>query len=453
MASSGLTGLSLIAAVTVGAATALRVHLPTPSVEATRLCTLEPGRTRALLRVERDTTLPLTPVDAQWMSFSGVRPGPHDSLLATPGTPMPAARVRLLQLDSTTRAALAAQGVPNSQPVAFIRAAPYRADCRTIRWTDTIPFVVRGEVGYVRATIAPRERWIAGVPVLVVPDAWNYPYPRRRNLAYGAAPDAPLASAEALFHLETALERPRPTSAADRIALDRARRERAIAWARANPEAAELPPVRTSLRRAILEPDHEAASRSPSRLRGTYRVDIETGGERSSWFFRTLDRPGASWRGADSLQSIAALLVSPHILGYQMNGFAATSRDSLPAAFPNRFVPTSLVWLGSTDRPTTPDNDARRALTGMLGFPLGAVPERLWNDLDPFVQRWNPADSALYARLRQSIPRATQQARLPITVRLDDSGGVHADTTLTVGGRALRLLLERIDTIAIRRTF
>ena len=46
------------------------------------------------------------------MSFTGIGPGPGDSLLATPTTPMPAARVRLLQLDSTTRASLAITTAP-----------------------------------------------------------------------------------------------------------------------------------------------------------------------------------------------------------------------------------------------------------------------------------------------------------------------------------------------------
>ena len=101
----------------------------------------------------------------------------RDTLLVKPATPMPAGRVRLLQLDSATRAMLAGAGIADSQPVAFIRAAPYRADCRTIRWTDTIPFVVRGEVGYVRATLAPREQWVGAVPVLRRPRWLELPVP------------------------------------------------------------------------------------------------------------------------------------------------------------------------------------------------------------------------------------------------------------------------------------
>ena len=170
-----------------------------------RLCSRLPSSTLAVVRVEQDTTLPFTPSNVQAMSASGVGSGPGDSLLATPATLMPAARVRLLQLDSTTRAILATHGITDTKPIAFIRAAPYRADCRTIRWTDSTPFVQRGEVGYVRATLASREQWIEGVPLLVVHDEWNYPYPRRRGLAFGTSPDAPLAPAEAIDRKSTRL--------------------------------------------------------------------------------------------------------------------------------------------------------------------------------------------------------------------------------------------------------
>src|SRR5512146_2542572 len=119
------------------------------------LCTLAPGRTLVLLHVEQDTTLPFAPVNVEPMSMTRIS-GPRDSLLAMPGTPMPAGRVRLLRTDSTTRGVLAANGVTDPEPIAFVRSAPYDAGCRTVRWTDPEPFVVRGEVGYVRGTLAPR---------------------------------------------------------------------------------------------------------------------------------------------------------------------------------------------------------------------------------------------------------------------------------------------------------
>ncbi len=444
--------LPLFATVTL-AATALRLDTPPPLDPQTPLCTLMAGATLALIRVEQDTTLPFAPAVSRAMSMSGLRGGPQDSLLATPTTLMPAARVRLLQLDSTTRDALAVHGVTNSQPIAFIRAAPYRADCRTIRWTDTVPFVERGEVGYVRATLAPRAQWIDGVPLLVIPDAWNYPYPRRRGLAFGIAPDVPLASAEAMFSLNAVLEMPRPVSAEGRIAADSARRTRAIAWARANPAPAELEPVRSLVRRAVLEPDWEVAKRIPSRLRGTYRVDLEVGGERGTWFFRTHDRPGYSWRARDSLQTTAELLASPYVSAYRLVGYAAASPDSLLGSSPSGPRRVPLVWLATADRPTAPDSHARRALSSVLEFMLAAAPERLWNDLEALVPRRSARDSAMLARLNRTVPRGEKQPQIPLTVRLDARNGIRSDTTLLVRGRALRVVLQRLDTLSVRRPF
>jgi hypothetical protein len=347
---------------------------------------------------------------------------------------------------------LAEHGISANQPIAFIRAAPYRADCRTIRWTDTVPFVVRGELGYVRATLAPRDRWIDGVPVLVIPDFWNYPYPRRRALAFRIAPDVSLAPAEAMFGLNSVLEMPRPVNMAARITADSARRTRAIAWALANPRAAELEPARTMLRRAVLEPDWEVARSRPSRFRGTYRVDVEAGGERSTWFFRTYDRPGYSWNADDSLQTTAELLASPHVPGYRLVGYAAGSRDSIPATM-NGSNRIPMVWLATNDRPTTSGNDARRVLSAMFEFTLSAVPEKLWNDLEAFVPPLSAIDSSFIARLNRPMPREQKQPRVPLTVRLDMRGGIRADTTLVVGTRALRVVIERVDTLSISRPF
>ena len=50
------------------------------------------------------------------------------------------------------------------------RAAPCGVDCGTLRWTDTVPFVIRGRRGYMRATLTLREHWIGNTPVLIIPD-------------------------------------------------------------------------------------------------------------------------------------------------------------------------------------------------------------------------------------------------------------------------------------------
>ncbi|MHB0963011.1 MAG: hypothetical protein ACYC5V_07385 [Gemmatimonadaceae bacterium] len=426
---------------------------PSAHRAAPPFCTLVPGSTLAILRVEKDTTLRFAPAGVQPMSASGVRASASDSLLATPETPMPAARVRLLQLDSATRAILASHGVSASQPVAFIRAAPYRADCRTMRWIDTVPFVVPGEVGFVRATLAPREQWIDGTPLLVIPDGWNYPYPRRRGLAYAAPSDAMLAPAAAMFSLTSLLEMPRPKDASALIASDSARRMRALAWAQANAAAAELEPARAIVRRAVLEADWRAAERAPSRLRGTYRVDLAIGDQRGTWYFRTHDRPGYSWRGRDSLQTTAALIASPYSPGYRLVGYAAATPDASFSIEARDMMRAMLVWLSTDDRPTAPGNDARRVLSGMLEFKLAAAPESFWNDLEAFVPRMSERDSLMLVRLNHPFERGQKQPQLPLTVRLDAGGGVRADTTFTVGGRTLRVVLQRIDTLTTRRPF
>jgi hypothetical protein len=364
---------------------------------------------------------------------------------------MPAARVKLLELDTSTRRSLIEQGVSSEQPVAFINAAPYRADCRTIVWTDATPFAVRGEVGFVRASLAPRSQWIDGVPVLVIPDAWNYPYPRRRGLATGVASAQPLASAEALFRLTSALERPIDVSG--RPAVDSVKRVRAMAWAGAEPGAYALEPARTMVRRAVLDPDWERARSIRSRLRGTYRVDLEVGGEQSTWFFRSHDRPGYMWNADDSLQSAAQLIASPHVLGYRLVGLTALSRDALPDSVATRTVGGPLVWLSTADRPTAAGNDARRDLATVLEFNLAAAPERVWNDLEAFVPPMSALDSAFFARLNRPLPRGQRQPRLPLTLHLDASGRIAGDTLLLQGPRAIRVIVTRLDTLSVKRPF
>lgn len=53
-------------------------------------------------------------------------------------------------------------------------------------------------------------------------------------------------------------------------------------------------------------------------------------------------------------------------------------------------------------------------------------------------------ESDMMARLQRPIVRSQRQPRLPLTLQLDEHGGVHADTTLTVGGRSMRIVLERL---------
>ncbi len=450
---STATSILTIALAALPAAALLPHRSPATSNAAGALCSMAPAPTIALLRVERDTTLPYTPVRARPLAYSGVRQSPADSILVAPGDPMPAARVRMLRMDSITRQSLTAAGVTDSLPAAFITAAPYRADCRTIRYMDSIPFAVPGDVGFVRASLVPSEHWIDGTPVFVIQQVWNYPYPHRRGIAFAAAPGAPLASAEAMYRLTLTLETPRRLDADARKEAERARQGRAISWARENAAIAELEPARSMLRGAILAPDWEAARSLTSRLRGTYRVEVELGDTRGIWYFRTHDRPGYRWDRADSLQTIAALTDLPTVPGYRLVGLAAAYLDSLPTVYPRGAVRGPLIWLASSDRPTTPGNDSLRTLDAEFMFHMGAAPEGLWNALQDLIPPPSARDSAFMAQVNRPIERARLQPRIPLTLHLDSLGGVRADTSRSTRGGTLRMMLERVDTLAIARPF
>jgi hypothetical protein len=207
------------------------------------------------------------------------------------------------------------------------------------------------------------------------------------------------------------------------------------------------------LRGAILGPDWEAARRLSSRLRGTYRVEFELGDARGIWYFRTHDKPGYRWDRADSLQTIPALLETPTIPGYRLAGLAAAHLDSLPNAYPRGGERGPLIWLGSSDRPTTSGNDSLLELDGEFMFQMSAAPELLWDALQDLARAPSASTSALMARLNQPIGRDRLQPQVPLTLHLDSLGGVRADTSLGTRGGTLRVTLERIDTVAIARPF
>ncbi len=416
-------------------------------------CTIAPERSLLLLQVETDTTLPHAEVEGEFMSASGVRRGPHDSLLAVQGTPMPGARVRLLRVDSATQATLRAAQITDPRPLAFIRAAPYRADCRTIRWTDSIPWLERGDTGYARATLTPRSQWIAGRPVFIIRNTWYYPYPRQRALAHDVPADRPLASAEAMYSLNVMLEAGSYLFHDFAIDADTAGRRRALEWARSHLEDAELEPVRQLVRQAILSSDWEAVRRIPSRLRGSYAVTMEGGGARGTWYFRTHHRPSYGWPEGDTIKTTSNLLASPHVFGYRLVGFGAQARDDLVESDPSGLGDLPLVWLAAADRPTVAGNEARQVLRGELEFKMSVAPPQLWDILDTFVPPLSARDSLMLKRMPEIYTRENRQPRFPITLRLNSSGSVRADTTLTRTGKTLRLSLVRLDTISVDSPF
>lgn len=415
-------------------------------------CTIVPEQALLLLHVEKDTMLPHADVEGQFMSASGVRRGPDDSLLAVQGTPMPGARVRLLQMDSSTQATLRRARITDGQPLAFIRAAPYRADCRTVRWTDSLPWLERHDTGYARATLVPRSQWIAGTPVFIIRNTWYYPYPRQRGLAHDVPNDRPLASAQAMYSLNAMLEAGGVPMHDFVMGSDTAGRRRALDWATSHLSDAELEPVREFVRQAILAPDWDEAQRTRSRLRGSYQVTMESEGSRRTWYFRTVDHPSYGWPEGDTIRTTANLLASPHVFGYRLVGYAAPARAELVEIAPvGPDMP--LVWLAAADRPTVAGNEARLVLRGQLEFRLAVAPAGLWDILEMFVPAPSGRDSLMMTLMPEAYTRANKQPRFPMTIRLDGAGSVRADTTLTRNGKTLRVSLVRVDTISVDRPF
>ena len=436
---------SLIAVAALAAMATVRTETP--------LCTIQPERSLLLIHVEKDTTLPHAEIKGEFTSASGVRPGPHDSLLAVQGTPMPAARVQLLQVDSATQATLRAARITDPRPLAFIRAAPYRADCRTVRWNDSLPWLERGDTGYARATLAPPSQWIGGTPMFIIRHTWYYPYPRQRGLAFDVPADRALASANAMYSLNVLLDAGGQATRDFAVPADTAGHRRVLEWTRSHLSDAELEPVRELVRRAILRPDWETVRSMPSRLRGSYAVTMEADGSRGTWYFRTEQRPRSDWP-EDTIKATASLLSSPHVFGYRLVGYGGATREGLVVSQPsgpgNRLP---FVWLLAADRPTVAGNEARHVLRGQLEFSMAAAPAQLWDNLDMFVRPLTPRDSLVLKRMPEIYARENRQLRLPITLRLDRSGSVRADTVLTKNGKTLRMSVVRLDTISVNTRF
>jgi hypothetical protein len=57
------------------------------------------------------------------------------------------------------------------------------------------------------------------------------------------------------------------------------------------------------------------------------------------------------------------------------------------------------------------------------------------------------------ARQGRQLARVQQQPRLRLTLRIDPTGAVRADTTHTQNGKRLRVSLVRIDTVSMKRPF
>jgi len=254
----------------------------------------------------------------------------------------------------------------------------------------------------------------------------------------------PVASAATLYDLETT------AFGADSV-------PQVLAWARANSRDARLEPILTRVKSVVLAHDWQRATNTPSRLRGTYRVTITAGDSAGTWEFRTGDRPAYRAREFSDRQTLDDLFESPHVAGYQLLAHPADAAGALPAIAP-RPVPTEprrLVWLTVADRLTDPRARDEPVLEAILMFTRSSAPTSIWRALDPFV----PVPDSLTVALRDRMQELTgrrytegdDQPALPLTLRLQPDGGVRGDTTLSRGGRAVRLTVERVDTVWVRR--
>ncbi|HEU5183415.1 MAG TPA: hypothetical protein VFU01_02530, partial [Gemmatimonadaceae bacterium] len=138
---------------------------------------------------------------------------------------------------------------------------------------------------------------------------------------------------------------------------------------------------------------------------------------------------------------------------YRLVGYGAPSRDELVVSAPSPLGDAPLVWLAAADRPTADGNAARRVLRGELEFKMSVAPEQLWDILDIFVPPLSSMDSLALTRMPELYTRENRQPRLPLTLRLNGSGSVRADTILTRHGKTLRLSLVRLDTISVDSRF
>ncbi len=375
-----------------------------------------------------------------------------DSMLATAETLMPSARVSLLQLDSASRSVLASVGITDTQPRAYIQAAPYGADCRTIRPTDTTAWTQAGDTGYVVATLAPRDQWVDGIPVLVIPDMWNYPYPRNTGLTTYPPSPPPYASPDALFSFGERVTPAPDWYSVDKVPADTIR-SRVSAWARAHVVQRELEPIRSRIRNLVSGADFERISTTPSRFRGTYRIHLRDDDSSATWQFRTVDRPAYRWGAIEVAQTIADIIEAPFVPGYSLVGYAADSAGIVPVVSPRGAAERRLVWLSVADRPSAPGNDTTRVLAAMVEFVRVGAPVSIWDALDVYVRRLPAADSAFIARAGVVRTRADDQPRLPLTLRIGRDGSIAGDTTLVRDGRRLRVTLTRVDTVSVRRPF
>jgi len=399
--------------------------LPPRNASSALRCTMVEGPL-AMLGVVADTLQrPLVSVQAQAMSASyGLPPGPGAEW--TPESPMPTAVVRVSGLNPAARDSLAALGVTDATPTVVVQARPYGADCRTLLWTDSQPWVVPTDAPqyFSSLQLAPRQAWIDGRPTFVVQGGWQTPYPQRlsglaaglmapptyRELAAPLTRDS-LLPAATMFSYDSAVRRagPRQPPAVDDV----------LAWARANRAAADREPMRSRIKRALLNADLERARPMTSAFAGTWQLLVRRDDEVWGADFRTRAYPQSVWY--DDEVSVLELIDGAGITGYSLSAYGAGPDGALPTDWRVAMRPSApgvrpaTFTLAVADRITAVASSPPDEMRGELRFQRRSVPEAMWSVLDPWVQR---RDTTLPWPARLPPPtEADDVVRLPLTLR------------------------------------
>lgn len=431
--------------------------------ESVARCTMAPAASLLLLQIDRDTTIAFgrsAAASSEVLAYTSSRRGGSDTMTAQPGTPMPAARTTLLDLDSTTRAALVAVGIQDAHPHVFIQAAPYGSDCRTVRYLDPMLWVTVGDTGFVRGSLLDTALWIGGTPVFVVREVWNYPYPTRkgqlRTYPSKIIPASEIASAAALFGYSRAMAAGDTGAFPPLSPYGSAAVSRAIRWARERPTEAERQPIRDAIRSVVQLTDMQEVRQQPSAFRGTYRVTMTWNDTTVHWQFRTAATAAYTWHELEGTRPTRDFVRYPHVANVRLAGFNADSSGRLlernPTTAERPRYP--LVWLATSSisdpervTPLPASTSDTSHVRAELMFVQAAAPQMLWDALDELNDQFSTDTLSLQrlAALTGRSVRAMQQPRVPIVLRVRQSGAVRGDTVLIVKGRPLRVILERVN--------
>lgn len=415
-------------------------------------CMQEPDNVHAVIVVERDTARLLPSDPGIRFASSSRTTRMADSLVLRPGELSPAARVRLVRMDSVTRELFRSRGIAAAEPQAVIVAAQYDAACRFTRYRDTAAWTRVGDRGYIAGTLAADT---SRLPAIVVSDPKSSPYPRQRGLAHNARADDVLASVDAVFafaeivaarsHASFARMMARLPAPAHRTELYLPLRT----WYTRNTAEAEREPLRSWMRNEILMPRAPLYDDAQTRLRGTFVVTLRTGNDTLQWNTRSFERIVGPWEERDSVRTVADLMRRPWAAGHRIGAMVATRVEDLPryevGSDPNGDAAQLSFMLA--DPPDASDTIRTPRVAGELRLSLWRVHPRA----RAVLRRFNaPTDEEFlqWQAARDTVPiDAWRTVHIPLTFRFDRRDDVLVDER--IGDVSVKIV--RLDTIGIRR--